>query len=57
MVGIFYVFLFLEVGLYVMVGLKVNENIVVCIVEVMKFFNEIEVEVKGEIVEVLVENG
>lgn len=30
---------------------------VVCIVEVMKLFNEIEVEVKGEIVDVLVESG
>ena len=34
-----------------------SENTVVCIVEAMKLFNEIEAEVKGEIVEVLVENG
>ncbi len=34
-----------------------NEKTVVCIVEAMKLMNEIEAEVKGEIVEVLVENG
>ena len=41
---------------YVNQGSKVSENTVVCIVEAMKLFNEIEAEVKGEIVEVLVEN-
>ena len=33
------------------------EKTVVCIVEAMKLMNEIEAEVKGEIVEILVENG
>lgn len=42
---------------FVRVGSKVNEKTVVCIVEAMKLMNEIEAEVKGEIVEVLVENG
>lgn len=42
---------------FVKVGSKVNEKTVVCIVEAMKLMNEIEAEVKGEIVEVLVENG
>lgn len=42
---------------FVDVGDKVNEKTVVCIVEAMKLMNEIEAEVKGEIVEVLVENG
>lgn len=42
---------------YVQVGDQVSENTVVCIVEAMKLFNEIEAEVKGEIVEILVENG
>lgn len=41
---------------YVQVGDKVEPDTVVCIVEAMKLFNEIEAEVKGEIVEVLVEN-
>ncbi|MNR30201.1 Biotin carboxyl carrier protein of acetyl-CoA carboxylase [compost metagenome] len=38
-------------------GAKVNDKTVVCIVEAMKLMNEIEAEIKGEIVEVLVENG
>jgi acetyl-CoA carboxylase biotin carboxyl carrier protein len=42
---------------YVSAGDKVEENTIVCIVEAMKLFNEIEAEVKGEIVKVLVEDG
>lgn len=42
---------------YVQVGDKVTPNKVVCIVEAMKLFNEIEAEVSGEIVKVLVEDG
>lgn len=42
---------------YVQVGDKVTANKVVCIVEAMKLFNEIEAEVKGEIVKILVEDG
>lgn len=42
---------------FVKAGDKVNEKTVVCIVEAMKLMNEIEAEIKGEIVEVLVENG
>lgn len=42
---------------YVKVGDKTTEESIVCIVEAMKLFNEIEAEVKGEIVEVLVEDG
>ncbi|RJS56918.1 acetyl-CoA carboxylase, biotin carboxyl carrier protein [Bacillus subtilis] len=57
MVGTFYASSSPESGPYVTAGSKVNENTVVCIVEAMKLFNEIEAEVKGEIVEVLVENG
>lgn len=38
-------------------GSKVNEKSVVCIIEAMKLMNEIEAEIKGEIVEILVENG
>lgn len=36
---------------------KVEEKSVVCIIEAMKIMNEIQAEVKGTIVEVLVENG
>lgn len=56
MVGTFYASSSPE-ATYVNQGSKVSENTVVCIVEAMKLFNEIEAEVKGEIVEVLVENG
>ena len=30
---------------------------IVCIVEAMKLFNEIESEIKGKVIKVLVENG
>jgi len=36
---------------------KIEEKSVVCIIEAMKIMNEIQAEVKGTIVEVLVENG
>ena len=42
---------------YVKVGSKVSKDSIVCIVEAMKLFNEIEAEVNGEIVEILVKNG
>ena len=42
---------------FVKAGDIVNEKTVVCIVEAMKLMNEIEAEVNGQIVEVLVENG
>ncbi len=38
-------------------GSKVEEKSVVCIIEAMKIMNEIQAEVKGTVVEVLVENG
>lgn len=42
---------------YVANGAQVTKDTVVCIVEAMKLFNEIEADVSGEIVEVLVEDG
>lgn len=39
------------------VNSKVDEKSVVCIIEAMKIMNEIQAEVKGTIVELLVENG
>ncbi|MGV3487621.1 MAG: acetyl-CoA carboxylase biotin carboxyl carrier protein [Tuberibacillus sp.] len=57
MVGTFYASPNPDSDPYVKVGTKVNKDTVVCIVEAMKLFNEIEADVKGEIVEVLVENG
>ncbi len=57
MVGTFYAAPSPDEDDYVKVGDKVKTDSVVCIVEAMKLFNEIEAEVKGEIVEVLVKNG
>lgn len=57
MVGTFYASPNPESGPYVKVGDKVKLDGVVCIVEAMKLFNEIEAEVSGEIVEILVEDG
>ena len=42
---------------FVEVGSKVGPDTVICIVEAMKVMNEIKAEMKGEIIEVLVENG
>src|SRR5699024_11962094 len=42
---------------YVAIGDKVEEESIVCIVEAMKLFNEIEAELNGEIVEILVNDG
>lgn len=57
MVGTFYRSSSPDAEPYINIGNKVNEKTVVCIVEAMKLFNEIEAEVNGEIVEILVENG
>jgi biotin carboxyl carrier protein len=35
----------------------VTETSVVCIIEAMKIMNEIQAEVKGTVIELLVENG
>ena len=43
--------------MFVEVGDVVSEDTVVCIVEAMKLFNEIESEVSGKIVKILVEDG
>ena len=57
MVGTFYSSPSRDSPPYAKVGEKVTKETVVCIVEAMKLMNEIEAEVKGEIVEILVENG
>ncbi|WP_277587450.1 acetyl-CoA carboxylase biotin carboxyl carrier protein [Psychrobacillus antarcticus] len=57
MVGTFYKSSSPEVSAYVEVGTKVSNDSVVCIVEAMKLFNEIEAEIDGEVVEVLVKDG
>ena len=42
---------------FVEVGDEINPGKVVCIIEAMKLFNEIESEVKGKIVKILVEDA
>ena len=43
--------------MFVEVGDVVSEDTVVCIIEAMKLFNEIESEVSGKVVKILVEDG
>lgn len=57
MVGTFYQSSSPDADPYVKAGTKVSNDSIVCIVEAMKLFNEIEAEVNGEIVEVLVKDG
>jgi acetyl-CoA carboxylase biotin carboxyl carrier protein len=57
MVGTFYQSPSPDADAYVKQGSKVSKDSVVCIVEAMKLFNEIEAEVNGEIVEILVKDG
>ena len=45
-----------EAGSFVAEGDKIRSGQVVCIVEAMKLMNEIESDVAGEVVRVLVEN-
>ena len=42
---------------FVEVGDSINSETIVCMVEAMKLFNEIEAEVSGKIVKILVEDG
>lgn len=57
MVGTFYASPSPDAEVYVKAGSKVSNDSIVCIVEAMKLFNEIEAEINGEIVEVLVKDG
>ncbi len=42
---------------YVQVGSSVQQGTVLCIIEAMKLMNEIESDVAGKVVQILVENG
>ncbi|AIQ69980.1 acetyl-CoA carboxylase biotin carboxyl carrier protein [Paenibacillus graminis] len=57
MVGTFYSAASPETPSFVNVGDRVSEKSTVCIIEAMKLMNELEAEVRGEIVSVLAENG
>jgi len=56
-VGTFYAGASPESGAYVHVGDMVEAGQTVCIIEAMKLMNEIEADISGEVVRVLVENG
>lgn len=57
MVGTFYRASSPDANAFVNIGDKVGPKTTVCIIEAMKLMNELEAEVKGEIKEILVENG
>ncbi len=56
-VGTFYLSPKPDAEPFVQIGEHVTMNSVVCIIEAMKIFNQIESDVSGEIVSILVENG
>ncbi len=57
MVGTFYRAPAPEEAPFVNTGDRVSTGQTVCIIEAMKLMNEIDVEISGQIVEILVENG
>jgi acetyl-CoA carboxylase biotin carboxyl carrier protein len=57
MVGTFYRASSPDVEPFVSAGSAVDEETTLCIIEAMKVMNEVKAETRGEIVEVLVENG
>jgi acetyl-CoA carboxylase biotin carboxyl carrier protein len=57
MIGTFYRSPSPESAPYVEVGIEVNPDTVVCIIEAMKVMNEIKAEAKGVITQVMVENA
>ncbi len=57
MIGTFYRAPSPEAGHYIEIGMEVNPETVVCIIEAMKVMNEIKAEAKGVITQVMVENA
>ncbi|MDF2669539.1 MAG: acetyl-CoA carboxylase [Paenibacillus sp.] len=57
MVGTFYKASSPGAAPFVSIGDKVTEKTAVCIVEAMKLMNPIDAEIRGEIVDILVEDG
>lgn len=57
MVGTFYGAPSPDAEPFVSLGQKVSEGETMCIIEAMKMFNQIEAEVSGTVVAILVENG
>jgi acetyl-CoA carboxylase biotin carboxyl carrier protein len=57
MIGTFYRSASPDKPLFVNVGDEISSGDVVCIIEAMKLFNEIESEISGRIVKILVDNA
>jgi acetyl-CoA carboxylase biotin carboxyl carrier protein len=57
MIGTFYRSASPEKPLFVNVGDEIEEGKVICIIEAMKLFNEIESEISGRVVKILVDNA
>lgn len=57
MVGTFYLSPSPDAAQFVELGTLVKNGQTVCIIEAMKMMNEVEAEVSGKIVKILVENG
>lgn len=57
MVGTFYASPAPDAEPYTARGKEINEGDVLCIVEAMKLMNEIKSEVRGRVIDILVENG
>ncbi|MCE7067328.1 acetyl-CoA carboxylase biotin carboxyl carrier protein [Dyadobacter sp. CY326] len=57
MIGTFYRASSPETPAFANIGDEINPGKVVCVIEAMKLFNEIESEISGKIVKVLVENA
>ncbi|MDA2928349.1 acetyl-CoA carboxylase biotin carboxyl carrier protein [Acidobacteria bacterium AH-259-O06] len=56
-VGTFYITPKPDAQPYVKVGDHVTKGTVLCTIEAMKIFNQIECDIEGEIIKILVENG
>lgn len=57
MIGTFYRSAGPDSPSFVEIGTEISKGKTVCIIEAMKLFNEIEAEISGKIVEILVENA
>ncbi len=57
MVGTYYSSPSPDAEAYVKVGDSIKAGAVICIIEAMKLMNEIECEISGKVVKILVENG
>jgi acetyl-CoA carboxylase biotin carboxyl carrier protein len=57
MIGTFYTSSGPDSDAFVSVGDEINVGMTVCVIEAMKLFNEIESEISGKIVKILVENA